>query len=146
VLTGSETALDASHRAGGVSLAVNSLLLTGIVIVLFACVSYSIAVITQLRRRWVSVVVRVFLTAGVILDATSTGFMIAGSRRIPITFHGFLGYSAFLLMATDLALTWRYFRRHSRELLPRRLLRYSLAAYLWWIIAFLAGGIVVSRF
>jgi hypothetical protein len=124
----------------------NPLLLTGIVIVLFACACYSIAIVTQLRRRWVSVVVRVFLTTGVILDATSTGFMIAGSRRIPITFHGFLGYSALLLMATDLTLTWTYFRRHSQKPLSKPLLRYSLAAYLWWMIAFIAGGVVASRF
>jgi hypothetical protein len=71
--------------------------------------------------------------------------MIAGSRRIPITFHGFLGYSAFLLMATDLALTWRHFQRHGVVPIPKALFRYSLAAYSWWMLAFIAGGIVASR-
>ncbi|MGA2614013.1 MAG: hypothetical protein ABSG38_11240 [Spirochaetia bacterium] len=123
----------------------NSLLLTGIVVVLFACASYSTAVVTQLKQRRITGVVRVFLTAGVALDATSTGFMIAGSRRIPLTFHGVLGYSAFLLMAADLALSWMHFKRHGCGEMPKSLLNYSLGAYVWWILAFIAGGIVVSR-
>jgi len=123
----------------------NPLLMTGIIVVFFAAASYSIGIITQLRRKLINLMVRVFLTAGVCLDATSTGFMIAGSRRIPLTFHGVLGYSAFLLMAGDLAFSWRHFRKQSLSPLPRRFWRYSLAAYLWWMLAFLAGGVVVSR-
>ena len=68
--------------------------------------------------------------------------MIAGSRRIPLTFHGILGYSAFLLMATDLVLIWRRYQLHGDESLPARLHHYSLAAYSWWVLAFVAGMIL----
>ena len=123
----------------------NSLLLTGMVIVVFALASYSTAIITEIKQRAPTARMRGFLTAGVVLDATSTSFMIAGSRHIPLTFHGALGYSAFLLMLTDLVLMWRFYRRGGAAALPRRLHRYSLAAYSWWVLAFIAGPIVLFR-
>lgn len=120
----------------------NSLLMTGVVIVAFALGSYTTAIVTQARRHRPTALMRGFLTAGVALDATATGLMIAGSRRIPLTFHGILGYSAFILMATDLVLVWRRFRRYGDAPLPGRLHHYSLAAYSWWVLAFIAGMIV----
>jgi hypothetical protein len=124
---------------------VNPLLMTGVTIVLFAFASYCTAIVTQIRRRLPTPLMRAFLTIGVLLDATSTSFMIAGSRRIPLTFHGVLGYSAFLLMLIDLVLVWRFFRRHGMFALPRSLHRYSLAAFSWWTLAFVAGPIVALR-
>jgi hypothetical protein len=124
---------------------VNALLMTGVGVVVLALGSYTTAIIFQARRRRPTAVMRGFLTSGVALDATATAFMIAGSRRVPLTFHGLLGYSAFLLMATDLVLMWRRYRAHSTDLLPRRLHRYSLAAYSWWVIAFFAGILVAAR-
>jgi hypothetical protein len=124
---------------------VNPLLTTGVIIVLFAFSSYITSIITQVRRRAPTLVMRAFLTAGVLLDATSTSFMIAGSRKIPLTFHGVLGYSAFLLMLIDLVLVWRFFRRQGAVALPRRLHRYSLAAFSWWTLAFIAGPIIAFR-
>jgi hypothetical protein len=120
----------------------NPFLLTGMVIVVFALASYTTAIITQARHHRPIALMRGFLTAGVALDATATGFMIAGSRKIALTFHGVLGYSAFLLMATDLALMWRQYRLWGGDPLPTRLHRYSLAAYAWWVVAFIAGIVV----
>ena len=123
----------------------NSLLIAGMSIVVFALGSYTTAIITQIRQRRPTAIMRGFLTAGVTLDATATAFMIAGSRRIPLTFHGILGYSAFLLMATDLVLMWRRYRLRSTEPLPAGLHRYSIAAYSWWVVAFIAGIVVAIR-
>jgi len=120
----------------------NAVLTTGMVIVVFAFGSYTTAIISQARRHRPTALVRGFLTAGVALDATATGFMIAGSRKIPLTFHGVLGYSAFLLMATDLALIWRSYRVRGTDPLPTRLHCYSMVAYSWWVLAFVAGMIV----
>jgi hypothetical protein len=123
----------------------NPLLLTAIIIVFFAFASYTTAIILQIRRRTMASLMSVFLTAGVVLDVTSTSFMIAGSRRIPFTFHGFLGYSALLLMATDLVLMWRFFARNRETRITNGLHRYSLAAYSWWVAAFIAGAVIASR-
>jgi hypothetical protein len=124
---------------------VNPLLTTGVIIVVLALCSYGTAIFTQLRRRVPTLRMRLFLTTGVLLDATSTSFMIAGSRRIPLTFHGILGYTAFVAMLIDLVLVWRFFRRHGTAELPRSLHRYSLAAFSWWTLAFIAGPIVALR-
>jgi len=124
---------------------VNPLLTTGVIIVVLVFSSYGTAIFTQLRRRAPTARMRIFLTTGVILDATSTSFMIAGSRRIPLTFHGILGYTAFLAMLIDLILVWSFFRRHGTAELPRSLHRYSLAAFSWWTLAFIAGPIVAFR-
>jgi hypothetical protein len=123
----------------------NSLLLTAIIIVFFAFASYTTAIVLQIRRRTMASLMGVFLTAGVVLDVTSTSFMIAGSRRIPLTFHGVLGYSALLLMATDLVLMWRFHARRKGTRIPDGLHRYSLIAYSWWAIAFVAGAVIASR-
>ena len=123
----------------------NPILTTGVIIVVFAFASYSTAIVTQLRRRAPTPLMRTFLTAGVILDATSTSFMIAGSRRIPLTFHGILGYTAFLVMLIDLVLVWRCWRRQGVAALPHSLHRYSIAAFTWWTLAFIAGPIVAFR-
>jgi len=123
----------------------NPLLMTGMVIVFFALASYTTAIITQARLHRPTALLRGFLTAGVAFDATATGFMIAGSRKIPLTFHGILGYSAFLLMATDLALMWRRYHLGRVDRLPARLHRYSFAAYAWWVVAFVAGIVVAAK-
>ena len=123
----------------------NPLLTTGTIIVVFALASYTTAILTQARRHRPTALLRGFLTAGVALDATATGFMIAGSRRIPLTFHGVLGYSALLLMAADLILVWRQYHLRRVDPLPTRLQRYSLAAYAWWVVAFVAGIVVALR-
>ncbi len=48
-------------------------------------------------------------------------------------------------MATDLVLMWRRYRAFGVQLLPARLHRYFLAAYSWWVSAFLAGIVVALR-
>ncbi len=123
----------------------NPLLVTGVTVVLFAFASYSTAIVTLARRHMPTPLMRGFLTAGVALDAVSTSFMIAGFRRIPLTFHGVLGYTAFLAMLVDLILVWRFFRAHGAVLLPARLHRYSFIAYGGWTLAFIAGPIVAFR-
>jgi hypothetical protein len=123
----------------------NPLLMTGVIVVVFAFASYFTAIVTQIRRRAPTSRMRAFLTVGVLLDATSTSFMIAGSRKLPLTFHGILGYSAFLLMLIDLVLVWRCYRRQGTAALPLALHRYSIAAFSWWTLAFIAGPIVALR-
>ena len=123
----------------------NPLLMTGICVVLFVFGSYTTAIITQIKHGRPTAKMRGFLTAGVLLDISATTFMIIGSRKIPLTFHGILGYSALLLMATDVVLMWRRYRQYGEGPLPKELHRYSLAAYSWWVLAFIAGIFITIR-
>jgi hypothetical protein len=122
----------------------NPLLITGMSIVFFALLSYSTAVFFEFKTRIASRVVLGFFTAGVIFDITSTTFMILGSRQIAITLHGLIGYSALAGMLIDAVFLWRHRIAKGNEIkISRSLHIYSMAAYSWWVIAFIAGGLLV---
>ena len=78
------------------------------------------------------------------LDIIATTFMILGSPNSPFTLHGFIGYSALAGMVVDTYLFWRVYLIKSKEdTIPVYLDRYSLYAYIWWVIAFITGAILV---
>jgi len=123
----------------------NSLALTGIIVVQTALISYSIAVITEQRKRRITKGVLIFLTLGVILDITSTTFMILGSSRGPFTLHGILGYSSLAGMFIDSIVVWNFYIRMGKEVrVSRGIHWYSLGAYLWWIAAYITGALLVA--
>jgi FtsH-binding integral membrane protein len=114
-------------------------------IVTGALVFYSMAVITEQRKKLLSSFIMTYLTIGIILDVTATAFMIAGSRKLPFTFHGILGYSALLAMLIDTILTWRHWKgSNMSQPVPRGLHLYTRFAYLWWVLAYFAGGLIAS--
>jgi EamA domain-containing membrane protein RarD len=122
----------------------NPFLITGMFIVVFALMSYSAAIFFEVKTRLASRAVLGFFTAGVIFDITSTTFMILGSRHIPITPHGLLGYSALAVMLIDAVLLWRHrMTKGAGVKIPRGLHIYSITAYSWWVLAFIAGGLLV---
>ena len=89
--------------------------------------------------------VLLFLTLGVLLDVTATAFMIAGSSKGPFTLHGLLGYSSLAGMIVDAGLIWRFRLNHPQTApMPRGLHLYTRAVYVWWIAAFVTGGLLVA--
>jgi hypothetical protein len=120
----------------------NSILIKAVILVTFTLIFYSISVITEQRQGSISKRVLTFLTVGVALDITSTALMIIGSGKIPITVHGFIGYSALLLMLTDTILTWRFWRKNGDVQISKILGMYTKIAYGWWIIAYIVGAIM----
>lgn len=123
----------------------NPTLITGTVIVTLALICYSIAVITEQRKKMLSAFIMTFLTIGIVLDVTATIFMISGSSNMPFTPHGVLGYSALLVMLIDTILNWQHWRKNgSRQAVPDKLHRYTRAAYTWWVIAYIVGGMMAA--
>lgn len=121
----------------------NSLSIIGATIVTLALISYSIGIISEQLKKKLIPRVLVFLTLGVILDVTATVFMILGSKNSPFTFHGFIGYSALLVMMIELVRIWRlYLKSGINTEVPKRLHRYSRYAYLWWVVAYVTGSII----
>jgi hypothetical protein len=120
----------------------NPTLTRAVVVVTVALACYSIAVITEQRKRSISRVILGFLTAGVILDISSTTLMIIGSGKIPITIHGFIGYSALLLMLIDAVLIWRSWRKNGPGSVAKGLNQYTRFAYVWWVVAYVAGAVI----
>ena len=122
----------------------NPILITGTIIVTFALTFYSFSVISEQRIKALTPVVLITRTIGVVLDITATAFMIAGSRKIPFTFHGLLGYSALAGMLVDTILVWRYSRRQRQMRVSPGLKLYTRIAYLWWVLAYIAGGLIAA--
>ena len=116
----------------------------GTKIVVLALIAYSIAILTEQKTHRVSNRVLIFLTLGIILDIAATTFMILGSGNTPFTLHGVIGYSSLGAMLIDTVLIWKH-RLNSGATgeVPKPLHLYSRYAYIWWIIAFITGGLLV---
>jgi uncharacterized membrane protein len=122
----------------------NSTLVAGTRIVVFALIFYSIGIITEQRNRRVMNPVLIALTIGIILDITATTFMIIGSPNSPFTLHGLLGYSALGAMLIDTIFVWRFRLANGNDTaVPKPLHLYSRYAYSWWVIAFVSGSLLV---
>ena len=125
---------------------VNLFLRIGTSVVLLALMSYSVSIIQLMRFKLVSTIVTRYLVLGVCLDIAATLCMILGSSRGLFTFHGILGYSALLLMIADTALLFRFKRRSGMTSpLTGWLQRFSLAAYSWWVVAFITGAFLAMH-
>lgn len=123
----------------------NPLLKTGTIIVVFALASYSIAIFTEQRKKILRRRILVFLTLGVALDITATIFMILGSSKGFFTLHGIIGYSSLAGMFTDAVLIWQLKMKNGSYCpVPSKIHIYSRYAYIWWVIAFITGGLLVA--
>ena len=118
-------------------------ILIGTITVTAALLAYSIGVITEQIKKKVNKTVLTFVTLGLILDITATSFMIYGSSNSAFTLHGFVGYSALLAMFIDTYLLWKNYLKFG-EYINNSVHKYSLGAYLWWVIAFITGGLLVA--
>ena len=117
----------------------------GSMIVTIALVFYSLGFVKEQRIRLVTSRVLLFYTVGVSLDFTATIFMIIGSSKGMITIHGLIGYSSLLGMLTDTFLLWRHNLKQGPEKnVSSNLHLYSRIAYIWWIIAYITGGLLVA--
>ncbi len=121
------------------------ILLAGAVVVTLALISYSIAIITEQRKRILTPKILFFLTLGLALDIIATAMMIIGSSNTPFTLHGFVGYSALAFMLSDTILLWRYKIQHGYNFeVERKLHIFSRFAYTWWVLAYITGSLLVA--
>lgn len=119
--------------------------MTGTVIVTGALIFYSIFAFSEQRQKVLTRFLLTMLTMGIVLDITSTIVMIIGSRNIPITVHGLLGYSALTGMLIDTILTWRHWTSNKKDQpISRSLQLYTRIAYGWWVVAYIAGGLLAA--
>ena len=121
----------------------NSYTLLGTITITAALLAYSIAVITEQIKKKISKTILTFLTLGIVLDIIATSFMIFGSSNSAFTMHGFIGYSALLAMLIDGYLIWRNYLKFG-ENISSSVHRYTLFAYIWWIVAFITGSLLVA--
>lgn len=116
----------------------------GSLVVTLALVFYSIGFAKEQKRKLVTYSVLLFYTVGVSLDITATALMIIGSSKGILTLHGFIGYSSLAGMLADTFLLWKYSLKYGiGKEVKSSLHLYSRIAYIWWIIAYITGGLLV---
>jgi hypothetical protein len=115
----------------------------GVSLVVIALASYTVGVLSEQRRHIVSARAVRYLFVGVIFDVTATICMIIGSAKL-LTLHGLLGYSALAAMLIDAFLAWRHRQRYGDAPAPAALHLYTRIAYVWWVVAFVSGGLLVA--
>lgn len=121
-----------------------TILIFGTIIVNLALISYSIAIINEQRKKIINPLILLFLTIGVILDISATCCMIIGSSRPWYSLHGLLGYSSLALMLIDTILVWKFKLNNGYMVnVPNVLHLYSRIAYIWWVIAYITGALMV---
>jgi hypothetical protein len=117
----------------------------GSFIVTIAMVFYSLGFSRERKRQLITSGVLSFYTIGISLDITATIFMIMGSTKGLVTPHGLIGYSSLLGMFIDTFILWKHnMKRGSEEPVSHRIHLYSRIAYIWWIIAYITGGLLVA--
>ena len=120
------------------------LAIIGAFIITLALLSYGVGSIAVQRFKIVTPGVLIFLTLGVLLDIIAVSFMIIGSDKGAFTPHGYLGYSAMLTMIINLILIWWwYFKNGFDSIISKSVLLYSKIAYVWWLIAYITGSVLV---
>jgi hypothetical protein len=122
-----------------------SISMIGSFIVTLALISYSIAILTEQFKKIINKRILKFLSTGVILDISATICMIIGSSNGPFTLHGILGYSSLTLMIIDTVLIWKQkFKMGMNTAVPAGLNLYTRIAYIWWVAAYITGGLLVA--
>lgn len=122
----------------------NPTLLAGIYIVNLALISYTTAIIIQRRKKLMTRNVMTFLTLGIIFDITSTICMIIGAGHF-ITVHGVIGYSSLAGMIADTVSSYSLARKKGINApVSKAFNRWSGIAWLYWIVAYLTGVIIVA--
>ncbi len=123
----------------------NPILTAATIIVTGALIAYSVFIFTKPKHGVLTPWVLTTLTVGLFLDMSATIVMIIGSRNIPITPHGILGYSALAGMLVDTILIWRHWIRERKTApISKRLQRYTWVAYSWWVLAYVAGALLAA--
>ena len=118
--------------------------IVGAFLVTMALLAYGVGSITLHRFKMVGKIVLSSLTLGILLDITAFVCMIIGSQNTPFTLHGFLGYSAFLVMLIDLILLWRAVVKSGvNTTISKSLHLYARLAYSWWVVAYLTGSLLI---
>ena len=122
----------------------NTVLTWGTRIVVLALISYSLSFFRLNKNRLAEKRVLTFQSLGLFLDISATVLMILGSRNTPFTLHGIFGYSALLIMIVDTILVWRFYLSNGSEKpISQNLHRFARVAYIWWVLAFVLGLLLV---
>lgn len=122
----------------------NSLSIVGAFIMTLSLLAYGIGSISLSRFRIIGSIVLIFLSLGIVFDIAAIVLMVLGAKGTPFTLHGLLGYSAFLMMLSDTIWAWYLYFKHGIDSpINNKYHWFARFAYLWWVVAYLTGSLIV---
>jgi hypothetical protein len=118
----------------------NKSLYFGVSFASIALIFYSLAFWKNRKSSRINKANCLFQTTGLEFDIAGTIFMIIGSKNIPITVHGMIGYSALLAMILETVLVIKTTMGNKEK--TKMMEIYTWFSYFWWITAYVAGGVI----
>jgi hypothetical protein len=118
----------------------NKFLFAGMGVVTAALILYTIFILLKNKNKFLNARICTVLSFGVLFDISGTILMIIGSKKLPLTVHGIIGYTALSGMIIETLLIWRHLLKFGNRELNKSLNMYTWIAYTWWLIAYFAGG------
>ncbi|PIF05795.1 MAG: hypothetical protein CSA36_05205 [Draconibacterium sp.] len=110
----------------------------------FSLLFFGIATISIMRFKILSLWILLLMTLGMIFDVTAIILMIKGAKDLVFSLHRLLGYTAEIAMAVSLFMVWREFARKGlNSTISSKVIRITKIAYLWWLVIYIAGSLMV---
>ena len=114
--------------------------LIGAFIMTLAFLAYGLGSITLERFRIVGNVVLIFMTLGILFEATAIILMMMGSDNTGLNLHMLVGAFAFMLLLVNSGWSWLvYIRKGIDAPVSKSLLLYTKTAYFVWVLSYLSG-------
>jgi len=122
----------------------NPISVVGAFTITISFLAYGIGSISLLRFKKVSTIVLIYLTLGICFDFLGIVFMTLGRGDNSLTFHGVIGYIALMLMLIGtIGMWWNFFKFGKNSPIGKKLMYYSRFAYLFWVIAYFTGSLII---
>ena len=114
------------------------MLVFSIVLVNLALIIYTISILNEFRRKTLFPWHVVMFSIGLICDAFGTFIMYRiGGSALPVGLHGYLGYTALLLMLINTIGSILILKKYKR--LINQFYKFSMLAWVVWIVSYVAG-------
>jgi hypothetical protein len=122
----------------------NPISVVGALVMTLSFLAYGIGSVTLERFKIVGSIVLIFFSLGLLFETSAIVLMYIGSDGKFGGMHSLVGVFAFLLMAVNTTWVWSvYVRKGIDANVNTALLHYTKTAYFIWVLAYLAGIVVL---
>jgi len=122
----------------------NPISVIGAFVMTFSFLAYGIGSVTIERFRIVGSVVLIFMSLGILFETVAFSMVFLGANELISGLRGVVGTFAFLIMLVNAAWVWIvYFKKGIDAPVNTALLHYTKTAYFVWVMAYLAGIVIL---
>lgn len=122
----------------------NPISVIGAFIMTLAFLAYGIGSVTLERFRIVGNIVLIFMSLGILFEIAAISLMIIGSQTGGNPIHVWTGTISFFLFVVNTAWVWLiYLRKGIDAGVGKPLVNYTKTAFFIWVVAYLAGIVLL---